>query len=115
DLAGRPAARRRPWITRRHPHEPHERRRSRPAGRLSADMAKGRGPRGSGKAGETGSGKRAGRDLAVRVRTAKGRSSSSTRWLKRQLNDPYVAAAKREGYRSRAAFKLIEIDERFHV
>jgi 23S rRNA (uridine2552-2'-O)-methyltransferase len=52
------------------------------------------------------------RDLAVRVRTAKGRKLSSTRWLERQLNDPYVARARDEGYRSRAAYKLIEIDDR---
>jgi len=49
----------------------------------------------------------------VRVRTAKGRKASSTRWLRRQLNDPYVAAAARRGYRSRAAWKLAEIDDRF--
>lgn len=49
----------------------------------------------------------------TRVRTAKGRSAQSTRWLERQLNDPYVKRAKAEGYRSRAAFKLIELDERF--
>jgi 23S rRNA (uridine2552-2'-O)-methyltransferase len=55
------------------------------------------------------------RPLAVRVKTAKGRRASSTRWLQRQLNDPYVARAKREGYRSRSAFKLIEIDDRFHL
>jgi 23S rRNA (uridine2552-2'-O)-methyltransferase len=54
----------------------------------------------------------AGRKAAVRVRGA-GRSSSSTRWLQRQLNDPYVAEAQRLGYRSRAAFKLIQLDERF--
>ncbi|MDT0683885.1 RlmE family RNA methyltransferase [Roseicyclus sp. F158] len=53
------------------------------------------------------------RDLKVRVKTARGRRSSSTRWLERQLNDPYVARAKREGYRGRAAFKLIELDDRF--
>lgn len=52
------------------------------------------------------------RQLKVRLKTAKQRSASSQRWLERQLNDPYVAAAKREGYRSRAAFKLIEIDAR---
>jgi 23S rRNA (uridine2552-2'-O)-methyltransferase len=56
-----------------------------------------------------------GRGLAVRVRTARGRSVSSTRWLQRQLNDPYVAAAKREGYRSRAAYKLLEIDQKYHL
>jgi 23S rRNA (uridine2552-2'-O)-methyltransferase len=47
------------------------------------------------------------------VRTARGRRASSTRWLERQLNDPYVKKAKAEGYRSRAAYKLIELDERF--
>ncbi|KMO32686.1 ribosomal RNA large subunit methyltransferase E [Methylobacterium variabile] len=54
-------------------------------------------------------------DLKQRVKTARGRTVSSKRWLERQLNDPYVARAKREGYRSRAAFKLIEIDERFRL
>jgi len=49
----------------------------------------------------------------VRVRTARGRSVSSTQWLGRQLNDPYVTEARRLGYRSRAAFKLIELDDRF--
>ncbi len=53
------------------------------------------------------------RDATVRVRTAKGRKASSTRWLQRQLNDPYVAAAAKHGYRSRAAWKLIEIDDKF--
>jgi len=48
-----------------------------------------------------------------RVRTAKGRKVSSTRWLERQLNDPYVKRAKAENYRSRAAYKLLELDERF--
>lgn len=62
------------------------------------------------KRGESGSGTR---NLKVRVRTAKGRPTSSTRWLERQLNDPYVARSKREGYRSRAAYKLIELDDRF--
>jgi 23S rRNA (uridine2552-2'-O)-methyltransferase len=47
------------------------------------------------------------------VRTARGRTAASTRWLERQLNDPYVRRAKAEGYRSRAAYKLIELDERF--
>jgi 23S rRNA (uridine2552-2'-O)-methyltransferase len=49
-----------------------------------------------------------------RVKTAKGRKISSTKWLERQLNDPYVKRAKAEGYRSRAAYKLIELDEKFH-
>jgi 23S rRNA (uridine2552-2'-O)-methyltransferase len=52
------------------------------------------------------------RDLKVRVRAASGRSESSRKWLQRQLNDPYVARAKREGYRSRSAFKLIEVDDK---
>ncbi|HYI47582.1 MAG TPA: RlmE family RNA methyltransferase [Allosphingosinicella sp.] len=51
--------------------------------------------------------------LRTRVKTAKGRKIGSTRWLERQLNDPYVKRAKAEGYRSRAAYKLIELDERF--
>jgi len=52
-------------------------------------------------------------DPGKRVRTARGRTASSTRWLERQLNDPYVRQAKAEGYRSRAAYKLVELDERF--
>ena len=55
------------------------------------------------------------RDLSVRVKTARGRKTSSTRWLQRQLNDPYVAEAKAKGLRSRAAFKLIELDDRFQI
>jgi 23S rRNA (uridine2552-2'-O)-methyltransferase len=54
-----------------------------------------------------------GRDLKVRVKTGKGRTLSSKLWLDRQLNDPYVARARREGYRSRAAYKLIEIDDKY--
>ena len=61
----------------------------------------------------TGSGREAGRSLKTRVKTARKRTQSSTLWLQRQLNDPYVAKAKREGWRSRAAYKLIEMDERF--
>jgi len=53
------------------------------------------------------------RQLKTRVKTAKGRKTSSTQWLQRQLNDPYVHQAKREGYRSRAAYKLLEIDDKF--
>ena len=61
-----------------------------------------------------GRGKRVGRrGPTVRVKTARGRKPSSTRWLQRQLNDPYVAAAAKQGYRSRAAWKLVEIDDRF--
>jgi len=54
------------------------------------------------------------RDLKVRVRSGKGRSLASKLWLERQLNDPYVARAKREGLRSRAAYKLMEIDDKHH-
>mgnify|MGYP001380648409 FL=1 len=54
-------------------------------------------------------------NLKVRVKSAKGRKLSSTRWLERQLNDPYVREANRLGYRSRAAFKILEIDEKFKI
>jgi 23S rRNA (uridine2552-2'-O)-methyltransferase len=53
------------------------------------------------------------RGLTVRVKTAKSRKKSSNQWLSRQLNDPYVSEAKRQGYRSRAAFKLIQLDEKY--
>jgi 23S rRNA (uridine2552-2'-O)-methyltransferase len=56
-----------------------------------------------------------GRGLTVSVKTARNRNVSSERWLRRQLNDPYVQAARRAGWRSRAAFKLIEMDERLHL
>lgn len=56
---------------------------------------------------------RVGKDAGRRVKTARGRTASSTRWLERQLNDPYVKQARAEGYRSRAAYKLLELDERF--
>jgi 23S rRNA (uridine2552-2'-O)-methyltransferase len=62
-----------------------------------------------------GVGKRGARRLKVRVKTGKGRPLSSKLWLERQLNDPYVARAKAEGLRSRAAFKLAEIDDRHHL
>jgi 23S rRNA (uridine2552-2'-O)-methyltransferase len=55
------------------------------------------------------------RDLNVRLKTARKRTASSQRWLERQLNDPYVAASKREGFRSRAAYKLIEIDDKYRL
>ena len=55
------------------------------------------------------------RSLKVRVKTAKRRKASSTRWLERQLNDPYVARARAEGYRARSAYKLIELDDRYHL
>lgn len=57
----------------------------------------------------------AGRAVAKRLKTAKDRTLSSQAWLERQINDPYVTAAKAQGYRSRAAFKLAEIDDRFHL
>ena len=82
------------------------------AGKTSAG-GRGGGAGGS-SAGGTGAGSGRGqRDLRVRVKTAKGRRLSSKLWLERQLNDPYVVRAKAEGYRSRAAFKIIEIDDRF--
>ena len=72
----------------------------------------GSGRRSSGSGSKDGTRSTAGRNLHVRVKTAKKRSNSSAQWLERQLNDPYVAQAKRDGYRSRAAYKLIEIDEK---
>ena len=53
------------------------------------------------------------RDLRVKVKTAKGRKLSSTLWLERQLNDPYVIKAQREGYRGRAAYKIMELDDKY--
>src|SRR6266567_4529317 len=67
-------------------------------------MARGTGNRGSGA-----------RQLAVRVKSGRRRKPSSKEWLERQLNDPFVAEARRIGYRSRAAFKLIQLDTRFHL
>jgi 23S rRNA (uridine2552-2'-O)-methyltransferase len=62
-----------------------------------------------------GSGREGGRSLKQRVKTSKKRTTSSNRWLERQLNDPYVARAKREGWRSRAAFKLLEMDDKYKL
>jgi 23S rRNA (uridine2552-2'-O)-methyltransferase len=62
-----------------------------------------------------GSSRPGGRQAAVRVRTAKKRTLSSTLWLERQLNDPYVAEAKKRGFRSRAAFKLLQLDEKYRL
>ena len=92
NLAGRPAAGRRSRRARGHPVRP--------------DPGLGW-PRARGGSGD--------RPPAVRLRKSRRRKPSSTEWLQRQLNDPYVAAARRQGYRSRAAFKLIELDERFHL
>ena len=64
------------------------------------------------KKGSGGGSGRGQRELKTRVKTARGRKLSSTRWLERQLNDPYVHAAKRDGYLSRAAYKLIELDDK---
>jgi 23S rRNA (uridine2552-2'-O)-methyltransferase len=62
-----------------------------------------------------GSGREGGRALKTRVKTARKRSLASTLWLERQLNDPYVAQARRDGYRSRAAYKLMEIDDKYRL
>jgi 23S rRNA (uridine2552-2'-O)-methyltransferase len=70
-------------------------------------MARGKGGNRSGSSVPTG------RQATVRVKTARGRTVSSQRWLQRQLNDPYVAEAKKRGYRSRAAFKLLQLDDQF--
>lgn len=88
---------------------------------MTTDKGKGRGGATGGSAGGSGSGsgsapgKRFGgeRQLKVRLKTARRRTASSQRWLERQLNDPYVALAKRDGWRSRAAFKLIEMDDKY--
>jgi 23S rRNA (uridine2552-2'-O)-methyltransferase len=72
------------------------------------------GPRGGG-GHERNIARPSGRGLTVRVKTAGKRTQSSTRWLERQLNDPYVAEARKQGYRSRAAFKLLQMDDKYHV
>jgi 23S rRNA (uridine2552-2'-O)-methyltransferase len=77
---------------------------------LADEGGRSRGRRGSVNAGPPGM-----RNATVRVRSARHRKPSSTQWLSRQLNDPYVAEARRLGYRSRAAFKLIELDDRFRL
>jgi 23S rRNA (uridine2552-2'-O)-methyltransferase len=62
-----------------------------------------------------GSGREGGRAIKTRVKMTRKRTPGSARWLERQLNDPYVAQARREGYRSRAAYKLLEIDDKYKV
>ena len=73
------------------------------------------GSRGGGGGHERNVSRPTGRGLTVRVKSANKRTVSSARWLERQLNDPYVAEAKKQGYRSRAAFKLLQLDDKFHV
>src|SRR3954465_5723473 len=73
-----------------------------------------RGPNVRGAAGGAGAGG-SGRGLTVRVKSSRGRTVGQTLWLQRQLNDPYVARAKAEGLRSRAAYKLVELNERYKL
>jgi 23S rRNA (uridine2552-2'-O)-methyltransferase len=91
--------------------KPPTKRPAKSAGRTSVSKARTPAKK-SGKAGAVGSTQR---QLKVKVKTAHKRSDSSNRWLERHLNDPYVAAARAEGYRSRAAFKLIEIDDKYRI
>ncbi|HKO09646.1 MAG TPA: RlmE family RNA methyltransferase [Alphaproteobacteria bacterium] len=77
-------------------------------------MAAKEGPGRKGRGARAGSAPSAARPLAQRLHSTKGRTGSQIRWLERQLNDPYVAEARRQGYRSRAAFKLAELDDRLH-
>src|SRR5207237_6125715 len=118
DVAVRAAARGRPGPARRHPGNADGRGwclPQRAPQRLLAAVEPSRMAKQE-RSGSGGPGKGSGRrQLKVRLKTAKQRTASSQRWLERQLNDPYVAAAKREGYRSRAAFKLIEIDDKHRL
>lgn len=85
---------------------------------MSADKPTPPGKSGAGKsgAGPSTPGKKGGtRDLAVRLRNARSHKASSQQWLQRQLNDPYVAQAKRDGYRSRAAYKFLELDDKYKL
>ncbi len=80
---------------------------------MAGDKGKrGSGKRGAGQGASFGTNTNAARTMRVRVKTARKRKNSSTKWLERQLNDPYVVQAKRDGYRSRAAYKLLEMDEK---
>jgi len=81
--------------------------------RMKGKSGKGPGGKGSSKGKSVSEVSGGQRDLGVRLKTARSRSASSQRWLERQLNDPYVSAAKRAGYRSRAAYKLMEIDDKY--
>jgi 23S rRNA (uridine2552-2'-O)-methyltransferase len=72
------------------------------------------GGKGGGKTKSSGRGL-TGRNMRVRVKTARGRTTSSNRWLDRQLNDPYVAEARKQGLRSRAAFKLVQLDDQYNL
>src|SRR6185437_760174 len=103
-MAGRPLARRRSRRARGYPLRPARRTLKGTA------MAKSGGSSKDGIAGRS-----LARQAVVRVKTAKRRSAASTQWLARQLNDPYVGEARRQGYRSRAAFKLLQLDDRFHL
>ena len=89
------------------------------ASKSGGGAGRGSGSGGRGNAGGSGAGRntsgRGQRDLKTRVKTAKGRKLSSTRWLERQLNDPYVQRAKRDGFRGRAAYKLLEVDEKHRL
>jgi len=79
-----------------------------------AQLGKSGADKGAGSKGKSASSGTA-RNLSVILRTGRGRTSASQQWLKRQLNDPYVTAAKTQGWRSRAAFKLIEMDDRYQL
>lgn len=80
---------------------------------MTAASGRGRSRRGRGGAGGSVGG--SGRGRETRLKTPKGRGESSVRWLKRQLSDPYVAEAQARGYRSRAAFKLAQLDDKAHI
>ncbi|MGG7567480.1 RlmE family RNA methyltransferase [Rhodovulum sp. DZ06] len=83
---------------------------------MTASKSGGGAGKGAGKgAGTKNTSGRGQRDLKTRVKTAKGRKISSTLWLERQLNDPYVQAARRDGYRGRAAYKLLQIDDKYRL
>jgi 23S rRNA (uridine2552-2'-O)-methyltransferase len=82
---------------------------------MTQRRSSGRGGQGGSRGGERNTARPTGRGLTVRVKSANKRTVSSARWLERQLNDPYVAEAKKQGYRSRAAFKLLQLDDKFNV